>query len=76
MTDNTRTSLNDLAGDLENEACNLTTTIRMLLEDLEQRDSDAVGLAVSRLYVTASALCDSAKQLHSVSAKFYTTDPA
>jgi hypothetical protein len=75
MTDNTRTSLNDLAGDLENEACNLTATVRMLLEDLEQRDSYAFGLAVSRLYVTASALRDSAKQLHSISAKSYITDP-
>jgi hypothetical protein len=70
MTDNTRTSLHELAGELERETCNLTAAVGCLLDGLRSnRDLDAFGATVSRLYVTASALGHSARLLHAASAR-------
>jgi hypothetical protein len=77
MTDNARTSLHALAGELENETCDLTAAVGLLLDGLHSdHDLDTFAPAVSRLYLTASALCGAAKQLHSVSAKTCTTATA
>jgi hypothetical protein len=76
MTENARTSLNDLAGDLENETSTLTAAVGLLLAELRSgHDLETFGPVVSRLYVTASALGHSAKLLHSISTKTCTTTP-
>ena len=70
MTSNARTALNHLAGELENETSTLTAAVGLLLDELRSdHDLDTFGPVVSRLYVTASALCHSTKLLHSASTK-------